>query len=123
MTSPRLSQLITDLEGACDILLIDGAPTLPVADAKLLGASVAGVMLVVNAENTRRGAADHARSELLKVGGNLAGVVLNAYDPSTSAYAYYQTYYYDSGGQVADNGDGAANEVKPKKSSKFGFRR
>ena len=123
MTSPRLSQLITDLEGACDILLIDGAPTLPVADARLLGASVAGVMLVVNAENTRRGAADHARSELLKVGGNLAGVVLNAYDPSTSAYAYYQTYYYDSGGQVADNGDGAATGGEPKKSSKFGFRR
>jgi polysaccharide biosynthesis transport protein len=123
MTSPRLSQLIGDLEGACDILLIDGAPTLPVADAKLLGASVAGVMLVVNAESTRRGAADHARSELLKVGGNLAGVVLNAYDPSTSAYAYYQTYYYDSGGQVADNGDRTVIEEKPKKSSKFGFRR
>jgi non-specific protein-tyrosine kinase len=123
MTSPRLAQLITDLEGACDILLIDGAPTLPVADAKLLGASAAGVVLVVNAENTRRGAADHARTELLKVGGNLAGVVLNAYDPSTSAYAYYQTYYYDSGGQIADNGDRTAIEERPKKSSKFGFRR
>jgi non-specific protein-tyrosine kinase len=123
MTSPRLAQMITDLEEACDILLIDGAPTLPVADAKLLGASVAGVVLVVHAESTRRGAADHAQTELLKVGGNLAGVVLNAYDPSTSAYAYYQTYYYDSGGQVADNGDGPATEGKPKKSSKFGFRR
>ncbi|MGH2826601.1 MAG: polysaccharide biosynthesis tyrosine autokinase [Actinomycetota bacterium] len=38
MTSPRLRELITDLEVACDVLLVDSAPTIPVADAAILGA-------------------------------------------------------------------------------------
>lgn len=123
MTSPRLSQLIGDLEGACDILLVDCAPTLPVADAAILGARVGGVVLVVHADRTRRHAADHAKSELQKVGGQLAGAVLNAYDPSTSPYGYYQAYYYDSGGTVPAGGNGAGAEDEPKKPSRFSLRR
>lgn len=123
MTSPRLSQLIDDLEGACDILLVDCAPTLPVADAAILGARVGGVVLVVHAERTRRHAADHAKSELQKVGGRLAGAVLNAYDPSTSPYGYYQAYYYDSSESAPVGGNGAGAEDKPKKPSRFSLRR
>jgi succinoglycan biosynthesis transport protein ExoP len=122
MTSPRLRELITDLEVACDVLLVDSAPTLPVADAAILGAHVGGAVLVINAERTRRGAADHARSELLKVGGKLAGAVLNAYDPATSPYSYYQTYYYDSS-VTAARGNGGGTEEKTEKHSRFSFRK
>jgi capsular exopolysaccharide synthesis family protein len=121
MTSPRLAELVIDLEGASDILLIDCAPTLPIADATIIGKHVGGVVLVVHADNTRRGAADHAKTELLNVGGRLAGGVLNAFDPSTSPYSYYQTYQYDTPSNGNGNGNGAP--ARPKKSSKFGFKR
>ena len=121
MTSPRMGQLIADLEGNCDMLLIDSAPTLPVADATIMISHIGGAILVVDAEITRRGAADHARSELLKVGGRLVGAVLNAYDPTTSPYAYYQTYDYDSSGPTNGREDNILRETE--KSSRFSFRK
>lgn len=42
MTSPRMGQVIADLEANCDMLLIDSAPTLPVADATIMIAHVGG---------------------------------------------------------------------------------
>jgi polysaccharide biosynthesis transport protein len=119
MTSPRLAELVGELEEASDIVLIDCAPTLPIADATIVGAHVGGVVLVVHADSTRRGAADHAKAELLNVGGRLAGGVLNAFDPSSSPYSYYQTYQYDT--PALPNGNGG--QTRPKKASRFGFRR
>ena len=121
MTSPRTGQLIADLEANSDVLLIDSAPTLPVADATIMIAHVGGAILVVDADKTRRAAADHARSELVKVGGRLVGCVLNAYDPTTSPYAYYETYNYDSSG--LGNGQGAETAQTSEKSSRFSFRK
>jgi polysaccharide biosynthesis transport protein len=120
MTSPRMGELIGDLEETCDMLLIDSSPTLPVADATILTTHVGGAVLVINAETTRRAAADHARGELLKVGGRLAGAVLNAYDPTMSPYAYYQTYRYDASGVADSNG---SDVQKAQKSPRFSFRR
>lgn len=121
MTSPRMPALIADLEANCDMLLIDSAPTLPVADATIMMAHVGGAVLVVDAERTRRATADHARSELVKVGGRLVGGVLNAYDPTTSPYAYYQAYNYNSSGLT--NGQGSEAAPAAEKSSRFSFRR
>jgi polysaccharide biosynthesis transport protein len=121
MTSPRMRELIAALESCCDMLLVDSPATLPVADAAILGAHVGGAVLVINAETTRRGAANHARSELLKVGGNLAGVVLNADEPTTSPYSDYQTYNDSSVAPVA--GNGGRTKEKTEKSSRFSFRR
>jgi succinoglycan biosynthesis transport protein ExoP len=121
MTSPRMAQLIADLEANSDMLLIDSAPTLPVADATIMIAHVGGAVLVVDAEITRRAAADHGRSELVKVGGRFVGAVLNAYDPTTSPYAYYQPYNYDSPGTTNGREDEAA--PAPEKSSRFSFRK
>lgn len=122
MTSPRLAELIEDLEGGCDILLIDSAPTLPVADAAIISAHVGGAVLVINAEGTRRVAAGAARSELSKVGGRLVGAVLNAYDPTTSTYSYYQTYNYDSSVESPVKGNGGLRS-KAAKLQRFTFRR
>jgi succinoglycan biosynthesis transport protein ExoP len=121
MTSPRMAKLIADLEANSDMLLIDSAPTLPVADATIMVSHVGGAVLVVNAETTRRAAADHGRSELVKVGGRLVGGVLNSYDPTTSPYSYYQTYNYDSPGPANGREDETARE--PEKSSRFSFRK
>jgi Mrp family chromosome partitioning ATPase len=116
-----MGQVIADLEANCDMLLIDSAPALPVADATIMIAHVGGAVLVVDAETTRRAAADHGRSELVKVGGRFVGAVLNAYDPATSPYAYYQTYNYDSSGTTNGREDEAARE--PEKRSRFSFRK
>ncbi len=93
LTSPRLPELIQSLERQFDIVLIDSPPSLPVADAVILASHVGGVLLIIDAASTSRSAAVHAKEQIERVGGNLLGAVLNAFDPAASPY-YYEPYYY-----------------------------
>ena len=93
LTSPRLSQLISILESRSDVVLFDSPPVLPVADAVILASHVGSVVLVVDASQTSRSAAVHAKEQIERVGASLLGCVLNAFDPSTTPY-YYEPYYY-----------------------------
>ena len=70
-------------------------PVLPVADATALAQRVDGVLLVLEAGHTRRGAARQAVESLRKVGANLVGVVLNAVP--TYSGSYYYSYHETCG--------------------------
>ena len=76
-----------------DVILVDTPPVLVSADAATLAASADGVIMVVRAGQTDRGAADVARQRVVAAGGRVLGVVLN--DPDgvlarfgTTDYAY-----------------------------------
>jgi capsular exopolysaccharide synthesis family protein len=97
LTSPRFVELLRFLEENADWVLIDAPPVLPVADATILASRVGGIIVVVNAKTTSRSAANHARTELERVGGRILGAVLNSVDESTRKYgSYYQPYKQDS---------------------------
>lgn len=93
LSSGRLLHLVSELAEVSDILIVDAPPTLPVADASILSAHAGGTVLVVDAGETKRSAAIHAKEELERVGGRVLGCVLNAYDPG-AAYSYYDSGYY-----------------------------
>ena len=95
LTSPRMPQLLEQLQASFDLTLIDSPPLLPVADSIILASYADAVLLVVDAGSTARSAAMHAREQVQRVGGHLVGCVLNAFDPSTTPY-YYEPYYYST---------------------------
>jgi len=93
--SQRMQELLAELAQQVNVVLMDGPPVLPVADAAVLAQAVDGVLLVLEAGHTRREAARHAVESLRQVGANLVGVVLNAvptYNGSYYYYSYHETY-------------------------------
>jgi non-specific protein-tyrosine kinase len=78
-----------------DIVIFDTPPVLAVSDALLLAsASKGNVVLVVEANRTRRGASARAMERFINVGYDVMGVVLNNANPKENDYyGYYYSYY------------------------------
>jgi len=72
-----LRGLLKQLRAEFDVILLDTPPVLVSADAATLGASADGVIMVVRAGQTDRGAAELARQRVVSAGGRLLGAVLN----------------------------------------------
>ena len=115
LTSPRFGELISTLEEMADIVLVDSPPVLPVADAAIIASLVGATVLIVDAANTRRSAAVHAKEQIERVGGLLVGAVLNGFDPSTTPYyyePYYYSRYYEPDKQEGGSGNSQATETR-----------
>jgi Mrp family chromosome partitioning ATPase len=68
---------MTRLEDVADVVLFDSPPVLAVADATVLSKRVDGLVLVTEAGQTRRGAAQQAVVNLRQAGARMLGAVLN----------------------------------------------
>ena len=86
--SPRMEALIQELKGQADVVLFDSPAALALTDAVLLAKQVDGVLLVVKAGATRRGAARQAVENLAKVRADLLGVILNRFAAGAAGYYY-----------------------------------
>lgn len=105
LASPRLEQLVAELEEAADFVLFDSPPLLAVTDVAILAAKVHATLLVIDANSTHRSAALRAKEELERNGGMLLGSMLNAFDPSSSPYGYgYYGYYGYAAPPLTPNG-------------------
>jgi len=91
--SQKMKSLIENLKEKADIVLFDSPPILAVTDAAVLARQVDGVLLVADAGHTRRELARQAKEDLLKVGANILGVVLNKLSPREVGYCHYYYYY------------------------------
>ena len=91
--SQKMKSLIENLKEKADIVLFDSPPILAVTDAAVLARQVDGVLLVADAGHTRRELARQAKEDLLKVGANILGVVLNRLSPRELGYCHYYYYY------------------------------
>jgi capsular exopolysaccharide synthesis family protein len=90
--SKRMGDLIELLEQYADILVFDAPPVMAVSDAAILASRLDGILLVVDAGQTRRGAAQRSKETLVTVGGRVLGVALNrAALPQSGYYYYYYT--------------------------------
>lgn len=92
LASPRLTDLIVEVDRAYDVVLFDCPPALPVTDGILLASRIGRALLVVNAISTRRMAVTHAREKIQGVGAKVVGAVLNGLDPSSGQGYYYESY-------------------------------
>lgn len=101
--SRRMSELLAELEGMYDMIVVDSPPVAVVTDALVLSAEVDGVLLVVGAKLGNKKVVQTALSKLSRAAGYVTGAVLNGFDPlrmytSYGYYTYRYYYYYSSDG-------------------------
>lgn len=92
--SQRMREMGEELRRSFDAVVVDSPPALIGADAAVLAQMADGVLLVVDAGQTRRDAARQAVESLRQVGANLIGVVLNRVPSRRGGYYYYYPYYH-----------------------------
>jgi Mrp family chromosome partitioning ATPase len=88
----EMKRLLKELSAEYDIVILDTSPLLVAADATVLGAIVDGVLLVVRATRTDRGAVEQAVHQLGLVGANIVGTVLNDPEGNASRFGSYYDY-------------------------------
>lgn len=88
MASRRIEAVVQTLRDQADIVLFDAPPLIAVSDAATLAARVDGVILVVQAEKTKREHVQRAKTLLDRVKAHLVGAVLTdvRLDRSVSYY-------------------------------------
>jgi capsular exopolysaccharide synthesis family protein len=77
LASPRMGALLRALQELADVVILDSAPVLPVADTTILAGPGIAVVMVVEAGKTRVGAAREANQMLANARARMMGVVLN----------------------------------------------
>jgi len=92
--SQRMRLLLKGWRETYDLVLIDSAPIISVADSLILAREVDGLIMVVRAHQTKERAVEQVRDRLTQTGVSLLGVVLNDVDYSKQYGAYYYYYHY-----------------------------
>jgi len=85
----RMRDALALLRTRFDFIILDSPPVLPVTDAVLLAHRADAAVLVMNGRKSPREFVRRARDQLVQVGGNVIGVVVNNAGPDWgSAYLY-----------------------------------
>ena len=90
--SRRFKDFITSLGEHFDWVIIDSPPVMAVTDASVIAHSATGVIFVVGAEMTTRGAAKAALEQLDGAKAKYVGAILNRVDVQRNSY-YYSRHY------------------------------
>jgi succinoglycan biosynthesis transport protein ExoP len=87
LKSSRMGEVLSELRNACDVILCDSPPVLPVADALVLASKLDGVLLVADLNHTARDVMAEALGRLSKLDAPMLGLVCNRV--STAKYNSY----------------------------------
>jgi succinoglycan biosynthesis transport protein ExoP len=89
------AELLEELKGRYDKIIIDSPPVMPVADARVIAAVSDSTLLVLRAESSTRRVSLGARNELWRVRATRLGVVVNGVPTrKQSSYGYGHSYGY-----------------------------
>jgi capsular exopolysaccharide synthesis family protein len=103
LSTRRLAALLESLVSQSDLVLIDTAPVLPVADTLAVGRIVSGALLVVEMRKTPVGAVQRAKDALIRNQTRLLGVVMNKQQQRDADVGYYgYGYGYGDDGSEAE---------------------
>lgn len=95
ISSDKMKEMLRQLGGRYDHILIDSPPLMYVTDPVVLSTMVDGVVLVVHGGRSTREAVRLSRQMLDNVGARVFGVVLNNIKPTKQSpydFAYYKYY-------------------------------
>jgi capsular exopolysaccharide synthesis family protein len=94
--SAQMKEMISELKQRYDFIFFDSPPILGVSDASILASEVDMVIQVVQYRRYPQPMTIRAKQMIEKVGGHLAGIVLNNINMSQDeGYYYYSGYYHD----------------------------
>lgn len=77
LASDKMKRIVDDLRSRYDLVVIDTAPLLSVADATIISQYADSTVVVVNTRKTAKGQLERCLQSLSAVGAHLAGFVLN----------------------------------------------
>ncbi|MEU6365282.1 polysaccharide biosynthesis tyrosine autokinase [Streptomyces sp. NPDC046931] len=93
LASARMEEVLRELAGIYEVVIVDTAPLLPVADTVGLASLAQGALLVVRAAKTSREQVRTAAESLARVGVRVLGTVFNmAPAPKGDRYGAYGRY-------------------------------
>ncbi|MFI2432274.1 polysaccharide biosynthesis tyrosine autokinase [Streptomyces sp. NPDC018693] len=93
LASARMGEVLRELASTYEVVIVDTAPLLPVADTVGLAPLAQGALLVVRASKTNRDQVRTAADALERVGGHILGTVFNmAPAPKGDRYGAYGEY-------------------------------
>lgn len=90
--SAQMRQLLAHLRQQYDLVVIDGPPVLPVADAAAMANACDGAILIVRHSKTRREQVNDMTTALRTVDTRVLGTVLNMVPAKHHGQYYYQEY-------------------------------
>lgn len=93
--SPQVRAVLAELRAVYDVVLVDSAPVLGLADAVVLSSEVQATVYVIESGLNSTRMVQTSLSRLSQGGGTLAGAVLVKFDPGRSGYGYGMEYGYN----------------------------
>ena len=91
INSSGFRHLMTEVRAKYDMVIIDGAPLLPVTDSALLAKIADGALIVVNSRKTSRKELKRALHHLALSGAPVHGAILTMTPMMGNGYAYYMS--------------------------------
>jgi succinoglycan biosynthesis transport protein ExoP len=92
LASSNMRDVLEELRGQYDHIVVDTPPTLSVTDAVVLSPRADAIVLVIRSGQTTKQALRRSRDILAQVNAKVSGVLLNAVDLSSPDYYYYYEY-------------------------------
>ncbi|MFZ1009558.1 MAG: polysaccharide biosynthesis tyrosine autokinase [Candidatus Sulfotelmatobacter sp.] len=111
LASTNMRDVLEQLRGQFDHIVVDTPPTLSVTDAVVLSPRADAIVLVIRSGQTTKQALRRSRDILMQVNAKVSGVLLNAVDLSSPDYYYYYEYqgkyarYYRDGESSNDDNE------------------
>ena len=120
--SAQMKETISELKRRYEFIFFDSPPLLGVSDASILASEMDMVLQVVQYRRYPQPMTLRAKQMILKVGGNLVGIVLNNINMSQDENYYYYSGYYEyqykqkeePAVKVAEADKTATVDIKPK---------
>lgn len=94
--SGRFAELLDQARGDFDYILLDTPPVQAVSDPLILSSYSDGTLLVLDAQETRKGSVRRAAHSLEGVGAHVLGTVMNNVKADKNGYYYGYRYEYES---------------------------
>ncbi len=92
IASERMVNLLKELSELCDIIILDGTPSLIVTDSVILSRFVDSTILISAQNKTKMDELNKVKKAIDNVGGKIAGVVINRIEVSSKQIQ--DRYYY-----------------------------
>jgi polysaccharide biosynthesis transport protein len=93
LSTGRIRKIIAEAKEKFDLVVIDGPPTIGLADSPLLASAAGNVLFVVESGKTRTRAAIEALNRLEVTGTHILGVTLTKADDRAGGYGYNRYGY------------------------------